>query len=303
MQLKVDTKNINNMFVNFLNHVELLELQSKINNFRNLDFQKMSYEDIKKSIDKVLTFDTQHGAMTVLYRGMRSYSKGTRFYRVRKLPVSDRIIPLKSISTVSDCWEPPQSVIDAGQIKAGRLNKENEALIYASPLQTVAIEELNISDGELCSLIVYEAMEDINVVVIGMPSIDHALSTENSRKIALLEDFLKHEFTRDVVVGKEYLYQISEYIAKDYFDLPNDIQDGWCYPSVAKKGGFYNVCFRPEIKNKLSLIGVQFTRVERKEKGYYLKVKSIATDLDSDCILEYYKVGFDVQKRLFPEIS
>ncbi|ENM2847099.1 hypothetical protein ACPDXS_003506 [Vibrio cholerae] len=287
----------------FLDHVNLAELHSKIGQFRDLDFKSMSYQDVQKAVSRVISFDTPEGNRALLTPAMASYPKGTRFYRVRNIPANDRNLPLKSMSKVSDCWEPPQSVIDAGHIKAGRLNRANEALIYTTPGNpNVAVEELKVNDGELFSLIVYEALEDIKVVCIGIDVAQEHLSEQNKLKHTMLQDFLKHEFIRDVGIGTEYLYRISESIIKDYFDLPPEWQDGWCYPSVAKKGGFYNVCFRPSIKRKVKLVGTQIANVKRIEKDYLFSVKLIAADLNSDGDLEYYDVGSDAQKQLFPEI-
>lgn len=287
----------------FLDHVNLAELHSKINKFRDLDFKNMSYQDVKKAISKVISFDTPQGCRSVLTPALVPYSKGTRFYRVRTIPAGDRTVPLKSMSKVSDCWEPPKSVIDAGHIKAGRLNKANEGLIYATPDNPItAVEELKVSDDELFLLIVYEAVEDISVAGIGIDLSPDFLSEENKLKHAMIQDFLKHEFIRDVGVGTEYLYQISESIVKDYFDLPPEEQDGWCYPSVAKKGGYYNVCFRPTIKSKIKLVGTQVASVKRIENDIYFNIKLIATDLNRDGVLEYYTIGSEVQRKLFPEI-
>ncbi len=52
----------------------------------------------------------------------------------------------------------------------------------------------------------------------------------------LINNFLKDEFSRDVGRGTEYLYKISEIIAKWYFDLPpGDVQDAWAYSSIQDK--------------------------------------------------------------------
>ena len=81
--------------------------------------------------------------------------------------------------------------------------------------------------------------------------LDHA----NALKVEMMQGFLRDEFTRDVEHGTEYLYRISETIAKEYFDLPPEMQDAWCFPSVVDKRCF-KATFSPGTRSKLRLIGV-----------------------------------------------
>ena len=120
------------------------------------------------------------------------------------------------MSKVSDCWEPPREIV-----RLGRLNKEGEPLLYTTPAgPRVAIDELKVPDDEWFSLIVYEAVEDVNVAIIGGDVDVEGLDDGDVLKIEMIQGFLRDEFMRDVGQGTEYLYRISESIAKDYFDLP-----------------------------------------------------------------------------------
>jgi hypothetical protein len=175
-------------------------------------------------------------------------------------------------------------------------------LLYTAPIQPhIAVEELKIEEGQLFSLIVYEAVSQVNVTVIGVSPIVKELSKEETLKTRMIQDFLRHEFIRDVGKGTEYLYRISESIAKDYFDLPPDFQDAWCYPSVAKKGG-YNVCFRPKTREKLKLLGVQIAFITRENDDYLFHVKCIAKD-SGNGQLSYHAIGSEEQIKIFPEIQ
>ena len=248
----------------FLKHVDSTHLHDKICRFRDLDFKRMSYQEVQSAISEVITFNTPHGVISVLMPMNANYPAGTRFYRVRTLPDDDRKIPLRTMSKVSDCWEPPENIV-----RAGRLNRDNESLLYTAPISPfVAVEEMKIPDGKFFSLIVYESLEKINVTMIGAQPNIEGLHGEEVLKVKMLQDFLKHEFIRDVGVGTEYLYRISESITKDYFDLPPDFQDAWCYPSVAKKGHF-NVCFRKDNRSKLKLVGSQIASVVREGDNYF----------------------------------
>ena len=282
----------------FLNHVDLAELHEKICNFRSLDFKKLTYQEVQNEISKVITFDTPNGHISVLTPSSSSYPAGTKFYRVRPLAEDDHKLPLRDMRLISDCWEPPSSIV-----KAGRLNKSVEALLYTAPINpSIAVEELKIPDNQLFSLIVYEAIEQVNVTSIGLPYNGPDLSKDNLLKHRMLQDFLHHEFVRDVGKGTEFLYKISESIAKNYFDLPPKLQDAWCYPSVVKKGGC-NVCFRPTTRQKIRLHGVQLASVSRTGDDYIFQVKMIAKDSGNGIDLSYYQMGSKEQQELFPEFE
>ena len=67
--------------------------------------------------------------------------------------------------------------------------------------------------------------------------------------------FLSSEFIRPVPPGAEYLYQISQVIAREHWGI-YDNHDGWQYPSI-KSGTYYNVCLQPgNARRKLDLEGV-----------------------------------------------
>ena len=257
----------------------------------------MSYKDVQSAISDVITFNTPQGVVSVLMPMNANYPAGTRFYRVRTLPADDRNLPLRTMSKVSDCWEPPENIVSAG-----RLNRDNESLLYTAPMSPfVAVEEMKIPDDKLFSLIVYEALNQINVTMIGAPPNIEGLDSEEVLKVKMIQDFLKHEFIRDVGVGTEYLYRISESITKDYFDLHPDFQDAWCYPSVAKKGHF-NVCFRKEKRSKLRLIGSQIASVVREGDNYLFQAKLVSKVSVDSVNLTYHKIGSEEQQELFPEI-
>lgn len=282
-----------------LSFVDAGKLNDKIRAFRTLPIKTMSKRQIAEEVSKVLCFETPRGLCAMLTPSMVSYPRGTRFYRVRTLDKDDTTIPLRGMRTEGDAWNPP-----AQFVKAGRLNIEGESLLYTSPMNPkVAIEEMKIPDNENFSLIVYESTQDISVTAIGFTQETPNLNAEEKLKISLIDDFLTHEFSRDVGIGTEYLYKTSETIIKDYFDLPPQVQDAWGYPSVAEKRNF-NVCFRPDnAKEKLRLVGVQFVTCQRSGDGVRITVKYIASGFDENGIFQYHAVGSDGQRKAFPEIK
>lgn len=150
---------------------------------------------------------------------------------------------------------------------------------------------------------VYEATDDIKVNLIGQ-QYNYEMLGIQSEKIKLINnifnDFLKDEFSRDVGEGTEYLYIVSELIAKNFFDLPpRNIQDAWAYPSLKDKEK-YNV--DPEIaKEVLKLKGTLIC--EKLPRSYEIHVKCIQSGFDSSGKAQFYSVGSEEQHKVFPEIT
>lgn len=283
----------------FLPYVDARELHRRISAFRKLNFRVMSYAEVSDAIRNVIMFDTPKGYRGMLQPVNSQYPAGTKFYRVRVIPKDDHITPLRSMSKVADCWEPPPEVV-----KMGRLNKEHEPLLYTSPVDPlVAIDEIKIPDGERFSLIVYEAVEEVNVTVVGGDVDTEGLADADALKVEMIQGFLRDEFTRDVGQGTEHLYQISEIIAKHYFDLPPVVHDAWCYPSIVDKSKF-NVVFRPNTRTKLRLVGVQIGELQRTENGEpVMCVLLVATEVEGCDDLAYFHIGSPEQREFFPWIT
>lgn len=282
-----------------LGYVSLHKLHDKISSFRQLPIKRLSREQLCNEISNVLCFETPNGKSAVLTPAVGSYPAGTRFFRVRSLERDDTKFPLKDMRLVSDAWNPPAHVV-----RQGRLNREKESLLYTSPINPkTAVEEMKIPDDTYFSLIVYEALTDIKVASIGITPDLPDLDRNEMLKLRMLNDFLAHEFTRDVGIGTEFLYRTSEIIAKDYYDLPPSMQDAWCYPSIADKPSV-NVCFRPEVaRQSLRLLGVQVGTCKRERNDMLFNIKCIASGFNEDGFFIYHRVGSEVQRSVFPEIQ
>lgn len=283
----------------YISSIDLLNLHDKITKFRMLDFKRMSYSELSKAILTVLCVNTNGAESACLLKSYSQYSKGTRFYRVRKLDVDDHFIPLREVKSPKDVWNPP-----ASKVGLGRLNRENESLLYTSPITpVVAIQEMKVADNQNFVLSVFEAREDIKVCNMAIAELLPSFSAEENLKHKMLNDFLVHEFIRDVGLDTTYLYKISETIMKDYYDLPSDTQDGWCYPSVAKKGQF-NVCFREEkARKKLKLVGIQIATKQDKDDGMMIRPKLIGLAKTYDEPFKYHEMGSAEQIKVFPEYA
>lgn len=284
-----------------LSKIETVEIIKKIENFRKLDFKKISDTDLFNEISKTISANVNGIEKAILFPRFATYPPKTRFYRVRALQPEDHYIPLKAMTFEADAWNPPAQFVKT----RGRLNNVNESLLYTSPIQPqIAVEEMKINDGERFCLIVYESISDIKVTMIGLWEDLPELNSEENLKMRLISNFLNDEFTRDVGVGTEFLYRTSERIVKDYFDLPpRVVQDAWCYPSVASKPSV-NVCFRPEIaKDLLELKGVQICNVKREKNQYLFNCQAIAVGFDEEKKFKYYQIDHPICKGIFPEIQ
>jgi hypothetical protein len=282
-------------YVDFFKSINPLELMNKIRNFRKLDIKNMTYDEVAKAISDALTFNGHFVYLT----NIQSYKKGTTFFRVRELDGSR--IPNKNLSFESDFWNAPEGCIT----KYGRLNKPGESLLYTAPINPqVAVREVRLKENTFYAVITYEAKEDIKVNSIGMEYNYELLGIKDEQAILvndMINDFLRDEFSRDVGNGTEYLYKISEIIAKWYFDLPpREVQDAWAYPSVKDKFS-YNVCFRPDIaKELLQLKGALICKYDNNDS---INVKCVAVGFNKEGYANFYDLGSPIQEQVFPEVT
>lgn len=277
-----------------LKRIDPLTLQNKISKFRKQNISRMSDMEINQAILDVLCSD----GVFSYYTNMRVYPAGTKFYRVKRF--SDSKIPNSRFSYVQDYWETDPKFLK----EYGRLNKPMESLLYTSPDLFCSIKEVHIGDGDYFAAIQYTAKRPVKVNMIGGDYDYTQLGVTDERAILIhemLNGFLRDEFSRDVGKGTEYLYRVSERIAKDYFDLPPKIvQDAWAYSSVQDKTK-YNVCFRPEIAHDiLELNGAMICKLGT-EKA--IRVFCVAIGSDVEGKISFYPLGSDEQKRVFPDIT
>lgn len=273
----------------FLSNIDPIIVHDKIRYFRSLNIKNLSNSEISKEIADVLCV----GGMFIYRPNIATYPSGTEFFRVRKLSIHDN-----NFKKYSDFWEPPQNCVK----NYGRLNKVGEALLYVSPMNPwTAINEMKIDEDSPFALIKYVSNSDVKVNIIGGVCDYTTLGFTNKNAIFIHEiynDFFRDEFSRDVGVGTEHLYRVSEIIAKQYFDLPpRDAQDAWAYSSVQDKTK-YNVCFRPEIAHDLlNLHGAMICRIKNDD----IMVHCIAVGTENEDI-KYCQLGSEEQQHLFPEI-
>lgn len=279
---------------NILKQIDPLVLMQKISKFRKLNISHMSGEEIRQAILEVLCWN----GMFSCYTNLRTYPSGTKFFRVKRL--KGTVLPNERFGVYQDYWETDAKYLT----KYGRLNKPGESLLYVSPDLYCSINEVHIQDEEPFVAIQYTAKTDIKVNMIG-GEIDYKHLGVYDDRVKLVHEiyngFLRDEFSRDVGKGTEYLYKVSEMIAKDYFDLPpRVVQDAWAYSSVQDKAK-YNVCFRPDIAHDLlELNGAMLCKTDKTTR---IKVLCVAVGSDEKGKILFYPIGSEQQKQFFPEIT
>ena len=227
-----------------LDRLPLAELERRIAAFRRLPFEHMNYDEIEQALADVIFVDAAGSEKIAILSWITGYKNpGNLLYRARKDG-----IPLQRVSS---CWEPPRE-----KAKSSRLNREGEPMLYTSADgPKVVLDEIDAVPGDAVSIIVYRVQERLKLMILGSMSHYTYLNTEQQEKQMCLFAFLSSEFVRRVPSGAEYLYQISQVVAKEHWGI-YDNHDGWQYPSV-KSGTYHNVCLQPRnVRRKLHLEGV-----------------------------------------------
>lgn len=227
-----------------LDRLPLSELKRRIREFRQLPFERMAYDDIVRAVGDVVFVEAAGPEKFAVLSWITDYKNpGTLLYRARK-----DVIPLRR---VDECWHPPPE-----KARSSRLNRDGEPVLYTSvDGPKVVLDEIDAQPGDAVSVIVYRIQDRLKLMILGSMSRYAYLNREQQDKQLCLFEFLSSEFTRIVPPGQEYLYQISQAIAKEHWGIYGG-HDGWQYPSI-KSGTYHNVCLEPDSAlRKLRLEGV-----------------------------------------------
>lgn len=283
-----------------LRHADINSLREKILIFQNMDIQNMSDKELEEKIDEVLRVKLD-GDIT-LSTNLLEYSLfsiGERFYRVRKL--KDTNMPNSELKKVSAYWNPPQKYVK----NYGRLNEPGESLLYTSLNPYTAICETNLRSGDPFVLCIYEAIKPLRFSWIGGKANYDFNSIKNKRVIEYLETirrFLVDEFTRVVPEGQEFLYRITEVIAKKYYKFSND--NGWRYPSI-KHNFEDNICFHSKyVMYDVKLVGAIIAIFNKSNEidSHKMSVMYVVIGPNMEKYYPYQsKKGAEYMQKLFPE--
>lgn len=285
-----------------LRHADINKLKERIHIFQNMDIQNLSDKELEANIDEVLRVKLDVTLSTTMAE-YSLYGIGERFYRVRKLKNTD--MPNSDLKNVSAYWNPPQKFVK----HYGRLNKPGESLLYTAFNPYMAMCETNLKSGDPFVLCIYEAIKPLRFSWIGGKADYDFNGIKNKKAIEFLEtirQFLVVEFTRVIAEGQEYLYRITETIAKNYYTCPDD--NGWQYPSI-KHNFEDNICFRSErVMYNVKLVGAIIAIFNESNEidphEIKMSVEYVVIGPNMDNFYSYQsKKGEEYMEKLFPEFS
>ncbi len=291
-----DSEYYKKLFKGYLDKTSIDELLDRIEKFREIDLKTISDKELKKRVKQVISYNLKNKSYGGLVVHTTTFKAGTPFYRIRKFETTDLNVARNKMQIEKDAWEPP--IVKY----RGRLNNIGESLLYTCPFsQETAVKEMKIREGEIFALMTYRAKENIEALKIGEWKENKGLTKEQNQKLRIINNFLYSEFTKDVGVGTEYLYRVSEIITKDYFNiLPLEKQQAWCYPSVQSKQA-YNVCFRPKIHREvLELKGVSLCIMKEVDSEIRIGAAKAALKFDDNGKFVYVAPNDENMKVLFP---
>ena len=134
-------------------------IEDKIKILNNLDLRVVNDSEIISAVSEVISFQPQPGIrITSMCVGTRNI-KGNYLYRVRACNGNC----VASMAKHGDAWNPPPHVIT----RKGRLNSENESLLYVAENIETAIKEVKVKEEECFWLTVYNIENEISTVNIG----------------------------------------------------------------------------------------------------------------------------------------
>jgi hypothetical protein len=258
-------------------------LEDLISNFKN-NFNSLDEQSALKMLHEIVFFDSKtymhvvpkdqfykFDVVAVRYldlpMAVREYQTPLMFCRARK--VSDFL----ENPTYDDFWEPPASFV-----KKGRVNGDNEQLLYVASHPSTAASEARVENGDLYLLMFYQATEIISLVEIGF---DHMIVPNKNNSVT--QDFLHGVFKEP----NDYVYMVSNFIAKQYFG----VSDGWAYPSVAANGRGTNFCLKLSVKDKLKLLAAFTFKDGEPVSAFNLSnIDSINITSQEDALLQWQKI-------------
>lgn len=277
-------------------------LRDRIHRFQTLDIASMSDKELEAKIDEVLRVEIDGGI--TISTTMMEYSlfhSGERFYRVRPLKTAE--MPNRDLKKVAAFWNPPSKYVK----RYGRLNRSGESLLYTALNPYTAICETGLKSGDPFALCVYEAIKPLRFSWIGGQA-DYEFNQIKSKKaidfLETIRKFLVDEFTRIVPEGQESLYRITEIIAKNYYNSPED--NGWRYPSI-KNNYEDNICFKSErVMYNLKLVGAIIATLNEADEedphGVTMSVKYVIEGPNMDRYYLYEsEAGEAYMEKLFPK--
>ena len=256
-----------------LNDLNTLELLEKISEFKKIDLQTATVEEITLQSLKTLK------CMLV---SSCCFAEKSKLYRIRKLNNDLSNIP----RVFQDVWHPTPEMVK----NDGRVNFKGQPVLYCSTDQITPLYECDIKENDCYAIIQYSVKDGENLIGYTVGSQEEPNDLNETGKInnRIINDFVISEFSKPVGVGTEYLYKISNVICRNYMDMP--FCDAYVYPSIARYKQGWNVAIKPESafkKIKFDVVLICTFKGFSESGDYLFDLKHKANALDKNNKLIY----------------
>lgn len=274
----------------------------RVRKFEAMDLSDLGGQEIIERFNQVLSLDFADGGETsaVIPTMTRTIPEGTAFWRARKLRPHAEKPHLEQISNEDALREPP-----AEWVGTFRFNRANEPRLYVcvgSPEATFA--EIGAEPDELICVARFVSTEPLNVSTIGDDESTQGLSQAARYSAKLINRFIRSQLYRQAAKGDLKTYELTSMIAREYFDLPEEMQDGILYGSIAYPEAT-NVALRPQAgRKKLRFAGALMVKPQSVRKP--VRTSPLAfTDgsLGHSGSFDWYECSGNPWQPLFPEIG
>jgi hypothetical protein len=217
-----------------LNSIDPLDLLKRLEYFRKIDKKNIDINELQKYICSTIV------AHCNFYR---EYKKGISLYRLRE-------VESEYYTEKKDLIYPPSN-----KSTLGRLNRKNQSMLYVSLDSITPFYEIkNLKSGDKLCLIEYEIISDEFVAsVIGEEGEfpENYLNHTGLINHKIIEQFLCTEITKEVGNEYKYIYNIINFLADTYYNIPKTI--GYEYPSVVNNNKINLAIFPKDADDKIRI--------------------------------------------------
>lgn len=270
--------------------------------FDSMDLADLSAQELIDKFNKVISLDLagSEGSTAIIPTMTRSIPEGTSFWRARKMRPHSEKPHVEQISFEGDLREPP-----AERVSTFRFNLANEPRLYVcigSPEATFA--EIGAAPGELLCVGRFVSTEPLHVQTIGDDESTRGLSQRARYRARIINRFIRKQLYRQASKGDVKTYELTAMIARDYFDLPEETQDGIMYESVAHPGAM-NVAVRPSAGlGKLKFSGALMVKPGSVTKPVNFSPLAFTDgSVGQSGSLNWYECHGNPWSKLFPEVG
>lgn len=243
-----------------LNNIKTIEIINNISEFRGLTPRRTPRDDLRKKLEEAIPIHL------VAFQEINQ----SEFFRVRK---NTKIEPFEKYD---DFWYPPSDITSIG-----RLNEEHQTIFYLSFDPVTPFHEAKIRPDDYFTLMYYsyKTQSTLSALLLeGIPKeqqnilLNNRMTETGLTNYNLLCDFIRTELIKDVGLGTEYLYVISNLI-KDLFDKEDKVTS-FLYSSTNNYAR-RNCAVKPSYVHSLfNCIGCIYGRlIDYEDNGETVKIK------------------------------